>query len=172
MFERESGIIFEHAQKPKQSVQPMKTAFTNIPRLESVNAEEYNRQYEEMKKSMPKNQAYAQRFTGAQSSQPTAKPAVPETKTEPVQSVNNKAKTKKPVKKNGSKKTPLQKKSDDVIEFYKGYEEEDPFTNQAYQNEEILIKDHKKNKGSVGSRFKKSFGKFFSGDVPEDEEDN
>lgn len=172
MFERESGIIFEHAQRQKQPVQPMKTVFTNIPRLESVNADEYNRQYEEMKKSMPKNQAYAQRFSGAQNAYSDGSSSASDKKSASLHNVNTVSKGKKKFKKNGVKKTSSTPQNDNIIELYKGYDEEDPFTGETYKNEEMLIKDHKKNKGTMGSRFKKSFGKFFSGEVPEDEKDN
>ena len=70
-FEQESGIVFERAPVPPREVVPMQTAFTEIPRLESVTAEEYHRQYEEMKKSMPKNHAYAQRFSTGKPSRST-----------------------------------------------------------------------------------------------------
>ena len=58
MLDRDSDIIYEVAPKPRQEIKPLKSDFTNIPRLESVKADEYNNQYDEMKKSMPKNQAY------------------------------------------------------------------------------------------------------------------
>lgn len=53
-FERETGIAFERPLERQSPIVPMNTSFTQIPRLESVNAEEYNRQYEEMMRSMPK----------------------------------------------------------------------------------------------------------------------
>ena len=154
MFERDSGIIFEHARESKQPIEPIYSKFTNIPRLESVNAEEYNRQYDEMRKSMPKNQTYAQRFTSA-SSEPAKEPAVQQNAEAPA---NEAPKAQKP------------QKDDSTIEFYTGYEENDPFAGNGDPNQEVIIKDHKKKSGSVGSRFRKSFSKFFSSDVPEDED--
>ena len=162
MFERDSGIIFEHARESRQPIQPMFSSFTKVPRLEDVNAEEYNKQYEEMKKSMPKNQAYAQRFGGGQ---PAPAPVEPAVQTEPAAPAAPAVPAGKSQPKNGK-----QKKDDNVIEFYTGYDEDDPFGGSADPNQEVIIKDHKKKNGSVGSRFKKSFGKFFSGEVPEDEE--
>ena len=51
VFERDTGIIFEHAAKSQSPVQKSVTPFTNIPRLESVNAEDYNKKIEELRKA-------------------------------------------------------------------------------------------------------------------------
>jgi len=62
VFERDTGIMFQRARIPEQPLKPKNNQFTVIPRLESVNAEEYNRQFEELIQSMPKNLAYSSKF--------------------------------------------------------------------------------------------------------------
>ncbi len=185
VFERDAGIIFEHASSKRATIVPMQTPFTNIPRLESVNAEEYHRKYEEMKKSMPRNHAYAQRFSTANISQPfveTPKPIAPSetehektpvkthVKTSVKKTDRDHDKNSKNSKKNrsGSKK---QAANDSAFEYYTGYDQsDDPFAD-TNSDQELLIKNHKKkNNDSVGTRFKKSFGKFFASEAPEDEE--
>ncbi len=62
VFERDTGIEFQHARPNEQPFKITKNQFTVIPRLESVKAEEYNKKFEEMRKAMPKNLAYAGKF--------------------------------------------------------------------------------------------------------------
>ena len=172
-FERDCGIVFERPLDKQPPIIPMQTPFTYIPRLESVNAEEYNKQYEEMRKSMPKNHAYAQRFSSAGIRQPfveTAKPMV--TKPEPP-----KAPAKQEDEQRRGKKFRKEKentaKNEGTFEYYKGYEEEnnDPFS-EFHSGEEVVIKDHKKKSNEpMSKRLKKSFGKLFASESPEEEEE-
>ncbi len=183
-FERDSGIIFEHAAQKQSPVMPMQTVFTRVPKLESVNAEEYHKQYDDMKSNMSKNQAYAQRFGNVKPVQPfvetpkpIAKPEQPAKAAEAPASAEPSKKSKKN-KNNKSHKNPKNTeqpknklKEEDKIEYYKGYEENasDPF-GVAVGSDDIIIKDHKKkNNDSVGTRFKKSIGKIFSNEDPEGE---
>ncbi len=48
-FERDCGIIFEQAQPSEEPIELKEGRFTNIPKLESVNAEEYNKKAEQMR---------------------------------------------------------------------------------------------------------------------------
>ena len=184
-FERDSGIIFEHASVTQPRIVPMNTAFTSIPRLDSVNAEQYHKQYDEMKSNMSKNQAYAQRFANSKTQQPfvempkpISKPEEPQAKAEAnknnsnTKSKPNKGKKKNKSSRNGKGSVNGQKKGNktnsDKIEFYKGYEPvDDPFANPT--DEKIIIKEQKAS-GSVGSRFKKTIGKILSSESPEDEQ--
>ena len=50
VFERDTGIVFERAISPAESFRGTTTPLTSIPRLESVNANDYNKQIEEMRK--------------------------------------------------------------------------------------------------------------------------
>ncbi|MGN0470615.1 MAG: hypothetical protein ACI4GV_06845, partial [Acutalibacteraceae bacterium] len=58
------------------------------------------------------------------------------------------------------------KSADEKIEFYTGYDtSEDPFANEKYQTEEMVIKaEKKKHKG----KFAKSLEKLFSSDEDDD----
>ena len=62
VFERDTGIEFQHAKPSEQPFKLSKNQFTVIPKLESVMAEEYNKKFEEMRKAMPKNLAYVGKF--------------------------------------------------------------------------------------------------------------
>ena len=92
VFERDTGIEFQHAKPTEQPFKLSKNQFTVIPKLESVKAEEYNKKFEEMRKSMPKNLAYAGKFgkesiipPGVSSKNPQPQPQdIPETKAEPA----------------------------------------------------------------------------------------
>ena len=186
-FERETGIAFERPLERQSPIVPMNTSFTQIPRLESVNAEEYNRQYEEMMRSMPKNHAYAQRFSTQEVSQPAAQEPEPETD-EPIfaeTDVTAPTEQTAPAPLEEPDEMPMQPEEEvpaktpeeepqqtSSFSFYQGYEEEDPFS-ELPKGEEVIIKDHKK-KSSIpfGERLKRSLGKLFaSDDVYEDEEE-
>ncbi len=190
-FERDSGIIFEHAAATQPRLVPMNNAFTSVPRLDSVNAEQYHKQYDEMKSNMSKNQAYAQRFANSRTQQPfvempkpISKPEEPQAKAEANKTKSNtknssntknrpdKSKKKNKFPKNSKGSAKGQKKGNksgsDKIEFYTGYEPvDDPFANPT--DEKIIIKEQKAS-GSVGSRFKKTLGKILSTESPEDEQ--
>ncbi len=195
MMDRDSDIIYEVAPKPRQEIKPLKSDFTNIPRLENVKADEYNSQYDEMKKSMPKNQAYTQKFNSVQAvrtkSQETVKPneeKEPETdevkpvntepSTEPVTKTDNEPKTESKIEpKEETKPEQTQENNEEmdeseIIKFYTGYD--DGTEDNKYQDKEIVIKDHKKKTESLsfGDRIKRSLGRFFSGETPEDEEED
>lgn len=75
IFERDAGIIFEHAPVQEKSIEKKSSIFTTIPRLESVNAEDYNKLYEEMKKEpepeQPKTE-YEKKFGTPQTAAPAA----------------------------------------------------------------------------------------------------
>ena len=159
-FERNCGIIFEHPLPKRNPIIPMQTVFTRIPRLDSVNAEEYNAKYEEMVRSMPKNHAYAQRFSTSNIPQPFVETARPHN----TEAVFGQADYQ-------PSEPELNAASDNggTFEYYTGYEQaDDPFGASA--DKEILIKEHnrKKSGGSFGSRLRK----FFSSEAqaPEDEE--
>ena len=149
-FERDCGIIFEHPLPKKNPIIPMQTVFTRIPRLDSVNAEEYNARYEEMIKTMPKNHAYAQRFSNANIPQPFVETARPhQTDVPPAEQENAEATG-----------------SGGGFEYYTGYEQGgDAYGAPDYT--EAPAKEGRKKPG-FGSRLKK----FFSSDAqpPEDEE--
>ncbi len=82
-FERDTGIMFEHA-LPSKMTAPRKTPFTTIPKLESVNAEEYNKKFEELKVSESKPQtAYEKRFGGNQKFAPAQLKPIQPTPVEP-----------------------------------------------------------------------------------------
>ena len=153
-FERDCGIVFEHPLPKKNPIIPMQTVFTRIPRLDSVNAEEYNAKYEEMIKNMPKNHAYAQRFSNSNIPQPFVETARPHrTESEPEETDEVQANTG--ADDNGG-----------VFEYYKGYEQgSDTYVAPDYS--EAPAKEVKKKQG-FGSRLKK----FFSSEAqpPEDEE--
>ncbi len=141
-FERDTGIVFEHALPPENTITLNKTPFTDIPRLESVQAAVYNKHMEETRKSMSKNSGsnYSSKFGNAQN----------------IQGLQS------------TQKSTSNKKSDDIIEFYTGYDESaDPFANQSqkadFQNSE------KKHSGK-GKKFMKSISKLFS--TEEDQEDD
>ncbi|MGN0470608.1 MAG: hypothetical protein ACI4GV_06810, partial [Acutalibacteraceae bacterium] len=54
-FERDTGIVFEHAIPGETPLKANFTPFTNVPRLENVNADEYNKKMEELKKTVPQS---------------------------------------------------------------------------------------------------------------------
>ncbi len=189
MFEKESGIKFEHPLEKQSPIVTMQTPFTRVPCLESVNAEEYHKEYAEMKKTMPKNQFYAQRFSSSNITQPfveTPKPITPSSepaKEEPAEekTVNEEPAVSKPAEDVFSntidtpsdstepvKDEPVSQ-DDEPIQYYTGYEgSDDPFSVQN-PDEELVIKDHKKkSSGSFGSRFKRTFTSFFSNDIPDE----
>ncbi len=56
VFERDTGIIFERAIIPSESYVGNITPLTSIPRLESVNANDYNKLIEEMHKQSAENE--------------------------------------------------------------------------------------------------------------------
>ena len=195
MMDRDSDIIYEVAPKPRQEIKPLKSDFTNIPRLENVKADEYNSQYDEMKKSMPKNQAYTQKFNSVQavrtkSQEPVkpneekepetdeVKPVNTEPSTEPVTKTDNEPKTESKIEpKEETKPEQTQENNEEmdeseIIKFYTGYD--DGTEDNKYQDKEIVIKDHKKKTESLsfGDRIKRSLGRFFSGETPEDEEED
>ncbi len=188
VFERDTGIMFQRAKVPEQPLKLKNNQFTNIPRLESVNAEEYNRQFEEMIRSMPKNLAYSAKFgtesiipPGVSSKTPRHQPQKPAAIERPAKEIKKSAavisepeKTviEKPAPKPVSKPAPKPepKKSeppvqdDEPIVFYTGYEqtESDPF-NDSSRNKEIIIKgETKKQTGSFKDRFVNTFHKLFS----------
>ena len=187
MLDRDSDIIYEVAPKPRQEIKPLKSDFTNIPRLESVKADEYNNQYDEMKKSMPKNQAYTQKFSSMQSirtpKQETVLPKeekkpepeivqpVSAEKTEPV--IEPKPEKKSEPDTEPAKETKNEPDDSDIIKFYTGYDDNSDGEEKG-NDKEIVIKDHKKKTESLsfGDRLKRSLGKFFSGEVPEDEDED
>ncbi|MBQ1660327.1 MAG: hypothetical protein II059_10895, partial [Clostridia bacterium] len=190
MMDRDSDIIYEVAPKPRQEIKPLKSDFTNIPRLENVKADEYNSQYDEMKKSMPKNQAYTQKFNSVQAvrtkSQETVKPKEekePETdevkpvntepSTEPVTKTDTEPKEepKEETKPEQTQENNEEMDESEIIKFYTGYD--DGTEDNKYQDKEIVIKDHKKKTESLsfGDRIKRSLGRFFSGETPEDEDE-
>ena len=160
VFERDTGIMFQRAKVPEQPLKLKNNQFTNIPRLESVNAEEYNRQFEEMIRSMPKNLAYSAKFgtesiipPGVSSKTPRHQPQKPAPK--PVS---------KPAPKPEPQKSEPPVQDDEPIVFYTGYEqtESDPF-NDSSRNKEIIIKgETKKQTGSFKDRFVNTFHKLFS----------
>ena len=168
-FERNSGIQVERAPAPKRLVVPMQTPFTDIPRLESVNAEEYNRQYEEMKKTMPKNHAYAQRFRTTESSRSDKKPA-PATPSEEPSAAPAEAPSPweepSPAPQTAAQPPKNSQDNSGLFEYYTGYDE------PAAQPDTTPPPTSGKKKGSVGSRFKRTLGKFFAPDPPFDEEDD
>ena len=180
VFERDTGIMFQRAKVPEQPLKLKNNQFTNIPRLESVNAEEYNRQFEEMIRSMPKNLAYSAKFgteniipPGVSSKTPRRQPPKPveverplkETK-KPATAIPQQEKpvVEKPEPKPEPKKSEPPVKDDEPIVFYTGYEqtESDPF-NDTGRNKEIIIKgEAKKQTGSFRDRFINTFHKLFS----------
>lgn len=85
VFERDTGIMFQRAKMPEQPFKLKNNQFTNIPRLESVNAEEYNRQFEELIQSMPKNLAYSAKFGKEDIIPPGVSPRTPKHNTKPVE---------------------------------------------------------------------------------------
>ena len=142
-----------------------------------------------MKKTMPKNQFYAQRFSSSNITQPfveTPKPITPSSepaKEEPAEekTVNEEPAVSKPAEDVFSntidtpsdstepvKDEPVSQ-DDEPIQYYTGYEgSDDPFSVQN-PDEELVIKDHKKkSSGSFGSRFKRTFTSFFSNDIPDE----
>ncbi len=172
VFERDTGIVFEHAQPSDQPLKPKKTQFTNIPRLESVNAEEYNQQFEEMRKAMPKNLAYSGKF-GTADLPPSAppKPAVPTPAAPPKPAPLPHADPPKPAPVPPQKSKPVE--DNEPIQYYTGYEpEKDPFSDDSDQGKEILIKNHQaKKSGTFSERFKKTFKKLFANTAEDEYED-
>ena len=180
-FERDSGIIFEHPLRNQPAIVPMNTVFTVVPRLESVNAEQYHKRYDDIKSTMTKNQAYAQRFGNSRPVQPFVETPKPITKPEPQKKEEKTEEKHKKSKfgkhKNSEKKDKknapaIKLKEEDKIEYYTGYEkpDSDPF-GVSMGSDDIIIEDHKKkNTDSVGTRFKKSLGKIFAPETPEDEQ--
>ena len=188
-FERNSGITVERAPVPTRPVVPMKSAFTEIPRLESVNAAEYNRQYEEMKSNMPKNHAYAQRFRTGETkrsaksapavSEPpvvSESPVVPETPAaaEPpaAKAVESSPWEDAFVQPAESAKNvndaAAQEDAGALFDFYTGYE---PSAQEAEPVQPPVEEANlPKKKGGMGSRFRKTLGKFFAPEPPYDEE--
>ncbi|MDD6488506.1 MAG: hypothetical protein PUG48_01655 [Clostridia bacterium] len=138
VFERDTGIVFEHAIPDETPLKMNFTPFTNVPRLESVNADEYNKKMEELKKAPPK---------------PTQSDFEKRFGTGHTPKAMNDTQKNQSVKKNSD---------DEKIEFYTGYDEsEDPFADKKYQTEEMVIKaEKKKHKG----KFAKSIEKLFSSD--------
>ena len=172
-FERNSGIQVERAPTPKRPVVPMQTAFTDIPRLESVNAEEYNRRYDEMKKTMPKNHAYAQRFRTNEPARPSRKepePVETEATPAPLQDTAAPSSWEEPVREPAA--APVKQDNGGLFEYYTGYDapEETPAPLSEPTMEEKPAVGKKKD--SMGSRFRRSLGKFFAPDPPFDESDD
>ncbi len=196
VFERDSGILFQRAKLPEQPYKLKNNQFTRIPRLESVSAEEYNRQFEEMIRSMPKNLAYSDKFgteniippglsarrpKPAEKTRPVEKPQpvreVPkpvEIQPEPVKETV-KLETTPPPKPEPQKAEP--KHEEENIVFYTGYNEPEinPFTDNGAKDKEILIDNKSKPKtkpGKFTDRFKQTFHKLFSTPAEDEFPDN
>ena len=188
VFERDSGILFQRAKIPEQPYKLKNNQFTRIPRLESVSAEEYNRQFEEMIRSMPKNLAYSDKFgteniipPGLSSKRPKPvekpKPAPP-----PVREMQKPEPAKEVIKESTPPPNPEPKKAEpkpeaENIVFYTGYNEPEinPFTDNAAKDKQILIDDKNKPKakqGKFADRFKQTFHKLFSTPAEDEFPDN
>ena len=170
-FERESGIVFERA-KPQEPVVPKRNEFTTIPRLESVSAEEYNQQFEEMKKAAAEAAEKAKaKMIAEQETQVVSAPTPYEKKFGSKKPVNIKAASVD--RKASSAKEETQNKPNSSADFYQGYDPTaDPFANEAYKTEEMLIGEQKKKKSgdSVGSKLKKSLEKLLSSEEDDGED--
>ena len=190
VFERDSGILFQRAKMPEQPYKLKINQFTKIPRLESVSAEEYNRQFEEMIRSMPKNLAYSDKFgteniippgLSSRKPKPVEKPRPVREVQTPVQKKKKKEVVKeealpKPQPKPEPKK-PEPKQEDENIVFYTGYNEPEvnPFTDTAAKDKEIFIDNQTKPKAKSGKftdRFKQTFHKLFSTPAEDEFPDN
>ena len=194
VFERDSGILFQRAKLPEQPYKLKNNQFTKIPRLESVSAEEYNRQFEEMIRSMPKNLAYSDKFgteniippgLSARKPKPAEKPRTE--RPQPVREVQTPVEVQPaPVKEVIKEETPPPKPEpqkaepkheEENIVFYTGYNEPqiNPFTDTAAKDQEILIDNknkHKAKQGSFTDRFKQTFHKLFSTPAEDEFPDN
>ena len=190
VFERDTGIMFQRVKMPEQPLKPKNNQFTIIPRLESVNAEEYNKQFEELIQSMPKNLAYSAKFGKEDIIPPGVSPRTPkhnakpaekfrtEEKEEPLKEIKKTvAKSPEPEKitpppepvkaepKPEPKKTepapPVQ--NDEPIVFYTGYEQESSPLSEEFKNKEIIIEGGKKKPaGSFKERFVNTFHRLFA----------
>lgn len=168
VFERDTGIMFQRAKMPEQPFKLKNNQFTKIPRLESVSAEEYNRQFEEMIRSMPKNLAYSDKFgtediippglsqrksrtaekhRSAEKLQPAEKaplvrevPKPVENQPEPVKEIQKKETPKKEVLPNPEQKPKKPVQEDEQIVFYTGYDSQtNPFTDDSPKDKEFVI---------------------------------
>ena len=183
VFERDTGIEFQHAKPTEQPFKLSKNQFTVIPKLESVKAEEYNKKFEEMRLSMPKNLAYAGKFgketiippgVSSRKPQPQQKD-IPEIKSEPAPKAPApppKEQLPKPpatvTPKTEPEKPPVQ---EEPIVFYTGYEaEKDPFNDDTYKNQEFVIENNDKQKNtSIRDKIKNTFHKLFSSSAEEND---
>ena len=180
VFERDTGIEFQHARPNEQPFKITKNQFTVIPRLESVKAEEYNKKFEEMRKAMPKNLAYAGKF-GRESVIP---PGVSTRKNQPEVSekpeIKNKPEIKEtPVSQNtvpapAVKETAPPPPSKNIVKtpalFYTGYgSEKGPFNDDTYKSQEFVIEnDNKQKNASFRDKIKQTFHKLFSSSAEEE----
>ncbi len=188
VFERDTGIMFQRAKMPEQPFKLKNNQFTNIPRLESVNAEEYNRQFEELIQSMPKNLAYSSKFGKEDIIPPGVSSRTPKHNTRPAEKEEPLKEIKKTVTKSPepekiipqpepvkpetkpepkpepkkAEPTPPEK-NDEPIVFYTGYEQESNPLSEEFKNKEIIIEGEKKKPtGSFKERFINTFHKLFS----------
>ena len=92
-------------------------------------------------------------------------------KTEPV--IEPKPEKKSEPDTEPAKETKNEPDDSDIIKFYTGYDDNSDGEEKG-NDKEIVIKDHKKKTESLsfGDRLKRSLGKFFSGEVPEDEDED
>ena len=151
VFERDTGIMFQRAKMPEQPFKLKNNQFTNIPRLESVNAEEYKRQFEELIQSMPKNLAYSAKFGKEDIIPPGVSPRTPKHNTKPVEKDEPLTEPAPP------------EQNDEPIVFYTGYEQESNPLSEEFKNKEIIIEGEKKKPtGSLRERFMNTFHKLFS----------
>lgn len=176
-FERDTGIIFEHA-IPSDKPFKLRNTLSDIPRLESVKAEVYNKQMEEVIKNTSRSSAnYSDNFGKTQATYaPKPKQSfqdnlVTENTTAVQQNTyNNKNNSQSNTTNNNTTNTAASKSTKnkkldkkDVIEYYTGYD-------NTEENQSFEQNTNKKSQDNKGKRFIKSIGKLFSTEEDDDDE--
>ena len=151
IFKRDSGIIFEQADDFfSEPIVPKTTIFTHIPRLESVNADDYNKRMDDLLNGNPYpvsskmeddiEEENEEPFILPQPVEPIPKPKTIKYETAPVSAKPKQ--NRKPELKPETTHTP------------------DPF---AADSEEIPLKDlEQKDSANLSDMLKKSIGKIFT----------
>ena len=180
VFERDAGILFEIAAGEYVPVSAKSTPLTVIPKLESVNASDYNKTAEELRKAplsaakerKPKYETKPKTEINPESKFET-KPKTeikPEIKPEPEIKSESVSKPESQPKPEINTKVSEEKPPEEPIVFYSGYDSDETLNPFAPGSGDLVLPEPEQtSKPKLRDRLKRTFGKLFA--APEDDEE-
>ena len=180
VFERDAGILFEIAAGEYVPVSAKSTPLTVIPKLESVNASDYNKKAEELRKAplsaakerKPKYETKPKTEINPESKFET-KPKTeikPEIKPEPEIKSESVSKPESQPKPEINTKVSEEKPPEEPIVFYSGYDSDETLNPFAPGSGDLVLPEPEQtSKPKLRDRLKRTFGKLFA--APEDDEE-